>query len=302
MCIRDSGAIVSGAGTSQTLGKLGAISALPGAFMTALSAAFAVYAMTKFGVPVSTSQAIVGAIIGWNFFSNSPTDMSTLTKVLSTWIFCPLLSGVIAIFLYQIMKFSAKRVRIHMIRADAYKRVALIVAGALGAYSLGANNIANVVGVFIPAQPLPPFQVGGIILSSTQQLFVLGGLSIALGVFTYSKRVMMTLGNDLGRLSATSALIAVISHSVVLFMFASVGLETWLAGLGLPTIPLVPVSSSQAVVGAIVGISILQGAAAIRWSVLAKIIFGWIITPVAACILCFIGLFFLQNVFGMVVV
>ena len=296
------GAIVSGAGTSQTLGKLGAISALPGAFMTALSAAFAVYAMTKFGVPVSTSQAIVGAIIGWNFFSNSPTDMSTLTKVLSTWIICPLLSGVIAIFLYQIMKFSAKRVRIHMIRADAYKRVALIVAGALGAYSLGANNIANVVGVFIPAQPLPPFQVGGIILSSTQQLFLLGGLSIALGVFTYSKRVMMTLGNDLGRLSATSALIAVISHSVVLFMFASVGLETWLAGLGLPTIPLVPVSSSQAVVGAIVGISILQGAAAIRWSVLAKIIFGWIITPVAACILCFIGLFFLQNVFGMVVV
>ena len=270
--------------------------------MTALSAAFAVYAMTKFGVPVSTSQAIVGAIIGWNFFSNSPTDMSTLTKVLSTWIICPLLSGVIAIFLYQIMKFSAKRVRIHMIRADAYKRVALIVAGALGAYSLGANNIANVVGVFIPAQPLPPFQVGGIILSSTQQLFLLGGLSIALGVFTYSKRVMMTLGNDLGRLSATSALIAVISHSVVLFMFASVGLETWLAGLGLPTIPLVPVSSSQAVVGAIVGISILQGAAAIRWSVLAKIIFGWIITPVAACILCFIGLFFLQNVFGMVVV
>ena len=92
------------------------------------------------------------------------------------------------------------------------------------------------------------------------------------------------------------------AHSIVLFMFASVGLEAWLAGLGLPTIPLVPVSSSQAVVGAIVGISILQGAAAIRWLVLAKIIFGWVITPVAACVLCFIGLFFLQNVFGMVVI
>ena len=37
------GALISGAGTSQTLGKLGAISALPGAFMTALSAAIAVY-------------------------------------------------------------------------------------------------------------------------------------------------------------------------------------------------------------------------------------------------------------------
>ena len=52
------GAVISGAGTSHTLGKLGAISALPAAFMTALSAAVAVYAMTKSGLPVSTSQAM----------------------------------------------------------------------------------------------------------------------------------------------------------------------------------------------------------------------------------------------------
>ena len=58
------GAVISGAGTSQTLGKLGAITALPGAFMTALSAGFSVFVMTKSGLPVSTSQAIVGAIIG----------------------------------------------------------------------------------------------------------------------------------------------------------------------------------------------------------------------------------------------
>ena len=73
------GALISGAGTSQTLGKLGAISALPGAFMTALSAAIAVYAMTKSGLPVSTSQAIVGEIIGWNLFS-SKSDKSGIAK------------------------------------------------------------------------------------------------------------------------------------------------------------------------------------------------------------------------------
>ena len=60
---------ISGAGTTSTLGKLGAISALRGAFMTALSAALSVLAMTRAGLPVSTSQAIVGAIIGWNLFS-----------------------------------------------------------------------------------------------------------------------------------------------------------------------------------------------------------------------------------------
>ena len=296
------GAVISGAGTSQTLGKLGAITALPGAFMTALSAGFSVFVMTKSGLPVSTSQAIVGAIIGWNFFSNQATDTSTLAKILSTWIICPLLAAVIAIVILKISKYYGRKMKLSLIRLDAYKRIALIFAGALGAYSLGANNIANVIGVFIPVQPLAELKLGSFSFSSTQQLFLLGGLAIALGVCTYSKKVMLTVGSDLGQLSSTSALVAVISHSIVLFLFASQGLEALLSRYGLPTIPLVPVSSSQAVVGAIVGISILQGITAVKWNVLGKIIVGWIVTPIFAGIVCFIGLFFLQNVFNLSVI
>ena len=296
------GAVISGAGTSQTLGKLGAITALPGAFMTALSAGFSVFVMTKSGLPVSTSQAIVGAIIGWNFFSNQATDTSTLAKILSTWIICPLLAAVIAIVILKISKYYGRKMNLSLIRLDAYKRIALIFAGALGAYSLGANNIANVIGVFIPVQPLAELKLGSYSFSSTQQLFLLGGLAIALGVCTYSKKVMLTVGSDLGQLSSTSALVAVISHSIVLFLFASQGLEALLSRYGLPTIPLVPVSSSQAVVGAIVGISILQGITAVKWNVLGKIIVGWIVTPIFAGIVCFIGLFFLQNVFNLSVI
>lgn len=296
------GAVISGAGTSQTLGKLGAITALPGAFMTALSAGFSVFVMTKSGLPVSTSQAIVGAIIGWNFFSNQATDTSTLAKILSTWIICPLLAAVIAIVILKISKYFGRKMNLSLIRLDAYKRIALIFAGALGAYSLGANNIANVIGVFIPVQPLAELKLGSFSFSSTQQLFLLGGLAIALGVCTYSKKVMLTVGSDLGQLSSTSALVAVISHSIVLFLFASQGLEALLSRYGLPTIPLVPVSSSQAVVGAIVGISILQGITAVKWNVLGKIIVGWIVTPIFAGIVCFIGLFFLQNVFNLSVI
>ena len=296
------GAVISGAGTSQTLGKLGAITALPGAFMTALSAGFSVFVMTKSGLPVSTSQAIVGAIIGWNFFSNQATDTSTLAKILSTWIICPLLAAVIAIVILKVSKYFGRKMSLSLIRLDAYKRIALIFAGALGAYSLGANNIANVIGVFIPVQPLAELKIGSFSFSSTQQLFLLGGLAIALGVCTYSKKVMLTVGSDLGQLSSTSALIAVISHSIVLFLFASQGLEALLSRYGLPTIPLVPVSSSQAVVGAIFGISILQGITAVKWNVLGKIIAGWIVTPIFAGIVCFIGLFFLQNVFSLSVI
>jgi len=296
------GAVISGAGTSQTLGKLGAITALPGAFMTALSAGFSVFVMTKSGLPVSTSQAIVGAIIGWNFFSNQATDTSTLAKILSTWIICPLLAAFIAIMILKISKYFGRKINLSLIRLDAYKRIALIFAGALGAYSLGANNIANVIGVFIPVQPLAELKIGSFSFSSTQQLFLLGGLAIALGVCTYSKKVMLTVGSDLGQLSSTSALVAVISHSIVLFLFASQGLEALLSRYGLPTIPLVPVSSSQAVVGAIFGISILQGITAVKWNVLGKIIAGWIVTPIFAGIVCFIGLFFLQNVFSLSVI
>ena len=296
------GAVISGAGTSQTIGKLGAITALPGAFMTALSAGFSVFVMTKSGLPVSTSQAIVGAIIGWNFYSNQATDTSTLAKILSTWIICPLLAAVIAIVILKVSKYFGRKMNLSLIRLDAYKRIALIFAGALGAYSLGANNIANVIGVFIPVQPLAELKIGSFSFSSTQQLFLLGGLAIALGVCTYSKKVMLTVGSDLGQLSSTSALVAVISHSIVLFLFASQGLEALLSRYGLPTIPLVPVSSSQAVVGAIFGISILQGITAVKWNVLGKIIAGWIVTPIFAGIVCFIGLFFLQNVFSLSVI
>ena len=58
------GAVVSGAGASHTLGKLGAVNALPGSFMAAFSAGFTVLLMTRLRLPVSTSQAVVGAIIG----------------------------------------------------------------------------------------------------------------------------------------------------------------------------------------------------------------------------------------------
>jgi PiT family inorganic phosphate transporter len=99
-------------------------------------------------------------------------------------------------------------------------------------------------------------------------------------------------------LSPIAAWVVVVSHSIVLFLFASQGLEAFLASNNLPTIPLVPVSSSQAVVGAVMGVALIKGGRGIRWPVLGGIGLGWIITPVIACIVCFIGLFFLQNVFN----
>ena len=243
------GAVISGAGASHTLGKLGAVNAVTGAFIVAFAAAMSVYLMTIVRFPVSTSQAIVGAIIGWNMFSGSITDMSSLTKIVSTWIFCPLLAAGISIPLYLMAGMIVSRFSIHMFKLDVLTRWSLLGAGIFGSYSLGANNIANVMGVFVPVAHLADISFFGITLSGAQQLFLLGGIAIAVGVFTFSKRVMLTVGKGIFDLSPVMAAVVVWSHSIVLFLFSFVALESWLKGHGLPSLPLVPVSSSQAMSG-----------------------------------------------------
>ncbi len=219
------GAVISGAGASHTLERLGSINALGGAFIVAFAAALSVYLMTLARFPVSTSQAIVGAIIGWNFFSGALTDVDSLTKIVSTWILCPVLSALFAIFFYKLIVFIIQSFKIHMFRLDRYTRNGLLLAGIFGSYSLGANNIANVMGVFIPVSPFSDISVFGLFnLSAAQQLFCFGGVAIAVGVLTYSKRVMATVGSGIMDLSPVAALVAVWSHSIVLFFFFSQGL------------------------------------------------------------------------------
>jgi len=292
------GAVIEGSGASGTLGKLGSINTMPGAFTVALAAAATVAFMTKLNLPVSTSQAIVGAIIGWNIFSGSITDMTSLTKIVLTWIVCPVLSALIAIVLYKFFKFFLTKAKIHLLDLDAYTRIGLIIVGAFGSYSLGANNIANVVGVFTSSSPFHDINVYNIFtISGNQILFLIGGIAIAIGIFTYSQKVIKTVGKSLFKLSPVTAFIVVLSQSIVLYFFASIEIRNALMSLGLPKYPLVPVSSSQAVIGAILGIAIAKGGRNIQFNVLGKISSGWITTPVIACIISFVALFFVQNVF-----
>lgn len=291
------GAVISGAGASHTLGKLGSVNAIAGAFIVAFSAALSVYLMTMARFPVSTSQAIVGSIIGWNFFSGSPTDAGALTKIVSTWVFCPLLAAGLSVTFYLISSWVIRHLRVHMFKLDVITRYSLLLAGIFGSYALGANNIANVMGVFVPVAPFDTLVIFGLSFSPAQQLFFLGGIAIAVGVFTYSKRVMMTVGSGIFDLTPVSAAVVVWAHSAVLFLFSSQALEAWLQNHNLPTIPLVPVSSSQAIVGAVIGIGLLKGGKGIHWKTVAGITSGWITTPIIAALISFLSLFFLQNVF-----
>lgn len=292
------GAVIQGSGAAQTLGKLGAVNAIGGSFTVALAAALTIYGMTKLSLPVSTTQAIVGAIIGWNLFTGNKTDPGTLSKIVATWISGPVLGALFAIPLLILLVKIKKVSKIHLIRFESIIRAGLIIVGAFGAYSLGANNIANVMGVFVPAFNLQPLDLGLFSLTSAQQLFLLGGLAVAAGVITYSKRVMDTVGSGIVELSPEAAMVVVLAQSLVLFIFSSSALSHFFVRLGLPAIPLVPVSSSQVIIGAVIGIGIYKGARNINFRLLGQIGTGWLATPVISGLVTFLSLFFVRNIFG----
>ena len=110
----------------------------------------------------------------------------------------------------------------------------MIVAGSYASYALGANNVANATAVFVGAGMLTVFQAA-----------LIGGLSIAFGVLTYSRGVMETVGTKLVRLDPFSALVVVLAEGLTVHFYTLLG---------------VPVSTSQAVVGAVLGIGVLKGA------------------------------------------
>ena len=292
------GAVISGAGAARTLGELGAVNAMAGAFVVALAAAFTVYWLTKLGYPVSTTQAIVGAIIGWDLFSGAMIDFLALEKIVLSWVISPVLAAIFGALLYKLIALLIKHAKLSMFSLDSLTRTSLLLAGVAGAYALGANNISNVVGIFVPISPFSDVTFLGLFtLNGAQQLFFVGAVAIAVGTFTYGKKVMLTVGEGITEMSPVAALVAVLANALVLFLFASEGLESFLLSHGLPAFPLVPVSSSQAIVGSVIGIGLVKGGRGIRWRMLGEISGAWVMTPLAAILLSFIALFFLQNVF-----
>ena len=251
------GAILEGRAGIDTLQGLTHLT-LKKATVASVAAAITVTLMTLLGLPVSTSQAVVGAILGIGFL-NQELDIGGLGKVVACWISTPVGGLIIAIIVYKLLSGALNRMNIDLFRTDILIRIFLIVAGSYAAYALGANNVANVTAVFVGAGQIS-------VLSAT----LIGGLSIALGILTFSRPVMETVGKKLVRLDPFSALVVVLAEAATVHFFTFVG---------------VPVSTSQAVIGAVLGVGIVKGANTVSRRTLTNIFIGWFLTPAAACLI-----------------
>ena len=125
---------------------------------------------------------------------------------------------------------------------------------------------------------------------------------MASGVLTYSRRTIELVGSGLANLSPLAAWVCVTAHSLVLLLLASDSLKACLYSMGLPALPIVPTSSSQAILGAILEVGLLRGGREVNWGTVGRVALGWLVTPLVSSLLCFLGLFILQNVFLLQVV
>ncbi|MDD4519488.1 MAG: inorganic phosphate transporter [Alphaproteobacteria bacterium] len=291
------GAFFSASGTAETMAGLGQVKGLAGAFTIAFSAAVALFMMTKAGIPVSSTQAIVGSFLGWNLYNQFSLPTLVMSKIFIAWILSPFLAGMMAFLLMKALRFYLYKRPIPILYVDAYLRLGLLIVGMFAAYAVGANNIPNVMGPFLFANPFQKFVLFGYEISPLQQLFFLGASAMAVGVYTFSKRVVQTIGGDLLKMTSLDAFVIVASQGIVLFLFSSVSLQQFLLKMNLPTFPLVPVSNSEAIIGAIIGVSLSKGTKGLKYKEVLRIMRGWIISPFVAMILCFVALFFMANVF-----
>lgn len=254
------GAIVSGQAGIETLKGLTSIR-LDQAVISSVAAAVTVTIMTLLGLPVSTSQAVVGAIMGIGILNNQ-INLGGLGKIVACWVGTPVGAVIVSIPLYYMVAAIYNKLNLNLFRSDSLLRFGLIAAGSYGAYALGANNVANVTAVFVGAGLITIFFAT-----------LIGGASIALGILTFSKPVMETVGKKLVNLDPFSAFVVILAEAITVHIYTIIG---------------VPVSTSQALVGAVIGIGIVKGVNTVSKKTLKNILMAWFLTPVVSCFLALI--------------
>jgi len=228
------------------------------AIMAALAAAISMHIMTYWAIPTSSSQAIVGSVIGIGVLRGT-ASFKPLIKVFGCWVVAPIGSALIAYVFLKAGSYLMKRYVKNIRLFDSIIKWFTIAAGCYGAYSLGANNVGNVTGVYFSSGML-----------TAQEAALLGGVGIALGALTYSYKVMLTVGTKITTLEPFSAAVSIFSAAVTVHVFCYIG---------------VPVSTSQAAVGAVAGIGLVKGGHAVSTKTLKNCVLGWLATPLSSAIM-----------------
>lgn len=266
---------VFAAQVSGTMDDLRLKSAIKAAIIFA-SAGLTVFVMSYLKFPVSANQSITGAVIGWGLCYADYSDpvvmkgnLMEIVEFASTWLINPVGAALIAFALvFFVKKFLEKRLT-SMKNYDMVVRIGYLVAGAFAAFSIGQNSSASVTAFYYD-----PTGLGANLLTDARLTAIIGGVAIAIGVLTFSKRVMMTVGSSIANISQIDGFLVIVAMALtVLLMGKFMG---------------IPVSTSQSAVGAVIGAGLVYGVKNVNFGVMKRIGIAWISSPTVAGLLTYL--------------
>jgi PiT family inorganic phosphate transporter len=215
-----------------------------------------------YGIPSSSSHALIGGIVG-AVIAKAGVGVLVPSGILKTVAFIfisPVLGFTLGSLMMVLVAWAFRRTR--PLKVDKwFRRLQLVSAGA---YSLGhgGNDAQKTIGIIwmlliatgyaSTADAAPPTWV---VISCY--------LAIGAGTMFGGWRIVRTMGQKITKLKPVGGFCAETGGAITLFMATAIG---------------VPVSTTHTITGAIVGVGSVQRASAVRWGVAGNIVWAWIFT------------------------
>ncbi len=221
-----------------------------------------------FGIPSSSSHALVGGLIGAALVKAGPSAlvvqgiMKTLAFIVISPVVGMLLGLTFGAIVYNLFARSTPAKVDHLFRKGQLLSAA--------AYSLGhgGNDAQKTMGIIAGLL----FSAGYLGKEFHIPLWIVLAChaAIALGTMTGGWRIVKTMGNKLSKLRPVDGFCAELGASLVLFGASAIG---------------VPISTTHTITGSIVGVGTLKGIRAVKWGIAGQIVWAWIITIPAAALI-----------------
>jgi inorganic phosphate transporter, PiT family len=217
------------------------------------------------GLPSSSSHALIGGLLGATIIAAGTGALNIdgiVNKVLIPMLTSPLLGFFIAfalmVGLYWVFR-SAKRKPM----AGRFRRLQ-IVSAAFMAFAHGSNDAQKTMGIITLA-----LLSAGIIDDFTVPTWVIvvSATALSLGTAVGGWRIMHTMGQRVAKLEPVHGFAAETTAATILLGTAELGM---------------PVSTTQVISGAIMGVGSSQGLRHVRWGVARRILVAWVLTLPAA--------------------
>lgn len=172
----------------------------------------------------------------------------------------------------------------HYANVEKVFGVLMVVTACTMAFAHGSNDVANAIGPVAAVVSIVG-SGGEVAAKSTLPLWVLvlGGVGIVLGLMMYGRKVIATVGKHITELTPSRGFAAELAAATTVVIASGTG---------------IPVSTTHTLVGAVLGVGLARGMAALNLTVIRNIFMSWVITLPAGAILSIMFFFMLKGIFN----